>query len=134
MKKIISLIILAAAMLGLSSCTPAGSKIVGSWEATTLEMTAGGTTITTDLSKTEMSIFFAFYENGKGSLSIRNTGESDTEHFEYSYAETILSITVGGETEAVTASIIGNLMVLDFTPFLDDTGVTKATLTLKKVS
>ena len=133
MKRIILLIILAVAALGFSSCTPAESKIIGSWEATSLEIITGGTTITTNLSETEMSIFFAFYENGKGSLSIKDTGDSDIEHFEYSFAETILNITVGGQTKSIDISITGNIMLLDFTTFLDDVGITKANLLLKKV-
>ncbi len=87
----------------------------------------------TDLSKTDMSMIFAFYEDGKGSLSTRQASVSNTEYFEYSYVETRLSITMEGETDSITAIITGDQMVMDFSPFLEDQEITKATLILKKV-
>lgn len=109
----------AVALMGLVSCEKELSDaIVGTWEATTVEMTIEGLKMEIDVEEAGMEMSFTFKSNGTGSVTERYEGESFTESFEY-YVEDDMLYLVGylvgeGGTEGLPIEIDGKNMTMIF--------------------
>ena len=122
------------AILGLSSCEKEPSKaIVGTWKATTAEMSIGGIKMEVDITEMGGNIEFTFKKDGTGHATLSNDEVNETANLTYSVAGNMLTITVDGETHAFPFSIEENHMTLTFSDeFLEEEGATSLLLHLEK--
>ena len=111
MKKLILMIITALAVF--VSCEKSESDaIVGTWEATIIEMTMEGMDLTFDFKEYGASVTFTFMANGKGNMTGSNNGESVSQEFDYVHEDGILTLVSDGESEEIPVTIDGNTMVM----------------------
>ena len=76
MKKLIIALAAIAAVIGLASCEKDPSKaIIGTWEATTVEMTIEGMKMEMDIEEMGANISFTFKKDGTGIASFAEDGE-----------------------------------------------------------
>lgn len=105
----------AVALMGLVSCEKELSDaIVGTWEATTVEMTIEGLKMEIDVEEAGMEMSFTFKSNGKASVTERSEGESFTESFEYYVEDDMLYLVGEGGTEGLPIEIDGKNMTMIF--------------------
>lgn len=105
----------AVALMGLVSCEKELSDaIVGTWEATTVEMTIEGLKMEIDVEEAGMEMSFTFKSNGTGSVTERSEGESFTESFEYYVEDDMLYLVGEGGTEGLPIEIDGKNMTMIF--------------------
>lgn len=103
------------AVLALVSCEKDTSEaIIGTWEATTAEMTIEGIVLTVDVKEMGMQMTFVFRDNGMGTLTETSEGESYTEDFNYSVSGGMLNVDSDGEVASIPISIDGKKMTLTF--------------------
>jgi hypothetical protein len=103
-----------AAMLALVSCEKeTANAIVGTWEATKIEMNSNEVNMNIDVKEAGINIIFAFRADGKGSVTENMTGEeSYTEEFNYFVNNNMLIIAEDGEEFAIPFTINGKTLVL----------------------
>ena len=101
------------AVLGLTSCEKEPSKaIIGTWEATTVEMTIENTKMEMDIEEMGANISFTFKKDGTGVASFAKDGETENEDFTYTATDTMLTMDSDGDTESFPYSIEGNNMTI----------------------
>ena len=113
------------AVLGLASCNKEESKaIVGKWEATTIEMTIEGIKMEMDIAEMGTSVSFTFRKDGTGVASFTEEGVSEDIELTYSATETMLTVTIQGDTESFPYSIDGTDMTITLDgEFLEEPGM-----------
>ena len=111
MKKLLLMLITAFAVF--VSCEKSDADaIVGTWEATTIEMTMEGMDLTIDLKEHGISVAFTFMANGKGSMTGTTNGESLTEEFDYELEGGVLTLVSEDESDEIPVTIDGKVMVM----------------------
>lgn len=125
MKKIF-IISAIMAVLGLTSCEKEMSRaIIGTWEATTVEMTLEGIDLTIDVKELGVGMTFIFKDDGTGSVSQKSDGESVSFDFRYSVEDGVLTIDSEGDVESIPVNIDGkNMTMIMDGSFLEDPGTT----------
>lgn len=125
MKKIF-IISAIMAVLGLTSCEKEMSRaIIGTWEATTVEMTLEGIDLTIDVKELGVGMTFIFKDDGTGSVSQKSDGESVSFDFSYSVEDGVLTIDSEGDVESIPVNIDGkNMTMIMDGSFLEDPGTT----------
>lgn len=99
------------AVLGLTSCNKEESKaIVGTWEATTIEMTIEGIKMEVDITEVGAGMSFLFKADGTGSVTEAVDGSAMTMNFEYTLSDGMLTLTIEGDSESIPVTIDGNRM------------------------
>lgn len=99
------------AVLGLASCNKEESKaIVGTWEATTIEMTIEGIKMEVDITEVGAGMSFLFKADGTGSVTEAVDGSAMTMNFEYTLSDGMLTLTIEGDSESIPVTIDGNRM------------------------
>lgn len=99
------------AVLGLASCNKEESKaIVGTWEATTIEMTIEGIKMEVDITEVGAGMSFLFKADGTGSVTEAVDGSTMTMNFEYTLSDGMLTLTIEGDSESIPVTIDGNRM------------------------
>ena len=104
--------ILAAtvALVGLVSCEKElADAIVGTWEATSVEMTVEGVKMEIDIEEAGLELSFTFKSNGTASVTEKTDGESFTESFDYYVEDGMLYLTLFGDTMAMQVPGDGTL-------------------------
>ena len=118
--------ILAAivALVGLVSCEKElADAIVGTWEATSVEMTVEGVKLEIDVEDAGLEMSFTFNSNGTASVTEKADGESFTESFDYYVEDGMLYLTAEAETEGLPIEIDGKHMTMIFDgEMLDEPG------------
>lgn len=120
MRKLILLLI--AALAGFASCEKSDSDaIIGTWEATVIEMTMEGMNLTLDLKEYGASVAFTFMADGKGSMAGTADGESINDEFDYKVDDGVLTIVYDGESQNLPVTIDGRTMIMTIdSEILDD--------------
>ena len=116
------ILILIAALTGFVSCEKSDAEaIIGTWEATAIEMTMEGINLSIDLKEDGASVAFTFMANGKGSMTGKADGESINDEFDYMVDDGVLTIVYDGESQNLPITIDGNAMVMTVdSEMLDD--------------
>jgi hypothetical protein len=105
MKRIFILTVLMA-VLGLTSCEKEPSKaIIGSWEATTVEMTMEGIKMEMDITEFGTAMEITFNDNGTGTIIETLEGDSVNMDFTYSMEGNTLTIEAEGEVAEIPVTI-----------------------------
>lgn len=113
MKRLFAIAAAIVAALGLTSCEPEMSKeIVGTWEATTIDMSMDGINMTMDVTEFGFEMIFTFLENGTGTATETMSGESATELFTYEIEDGMLTLDMSGEAETIPVTIDGKKMTM----------------------
>lgn len=113
MKKLIIALAAIAAVIGLASCEKDPSKaIIGTWEATTVEMTIEGMKMEMDIAEMGTNVSFTFRKDGTGVASFTEEGVSEDIELTYSATETMLTVTIQGDTESFPYSVDGTDMTI----------------------
>ena len=113
MRKLIITLAAIAAVIGLASCEKDPSKaIIGTWEATTVEMTIEGMKMEMDIAEMGTNLSFTFRKDGTGVVSFAEEGVSEDIELTYSATETMLTVTIQGDTESFPYSIDGTDMTI----------------------
>lgn len=113
MRKLIITLAAIAAVIGLASCEKDPSKaIIGTWEATTVEMTIEGMKMEMDIAEMGTNLSFTFRKDGTGVASFAEEGVSEDIELTYSATETMLTVTIQGDTESFPYSIDGTDMTI----------------------
>ena len=125
MKKLIIALAAIAAVIGLASCEKEPSKaIIGTWEATTVEMTIEGMKMEMDIEEMGANLSFTFKKDGTGVASFAVDGETENEDFTYTATDTMLTMDIDGDTESFPYSIEGNNMTITLDgEFLEEPGM-----------
>lgn len=111
MRKLILLLFIAVA--GFVSCEKSDADaIVGTWDATKIEMTMEGVNISFDLKEYGVSMAFTFKANGKGSMTEKSDGESFTDEFDYMVDDGVLTISYEDEYVDIPITIDGKTMIM----------------------
>lgn len=111
MKKLILLAITALAVF--ASCEKSDADaIVGTWEATKIEMTMEGMNMSFDLKEYGTSMTLTFMANGKGSMRGNSDGESVDEEFDYMVEGGVLTIYDDEESVDIPVTIDGKTMIM----------------------
>ena len=129
MKKFI--IALVAVVLGLSSCSKE-AQLLGSWKLDSLTTEVDGAQITFPAEKMQLDAVITFKENGK--VEVTANGESEGEA-NYTVAGNTLTITDEDMSMSFEFSVNSKTLVLsgDMGEVVEESGMTKATLTFKKI-
>lgn len=119
------IIALTAAVLGLASCEKEPAKaIIGTWEATTMEMTMEGVNMTIDIADAGVGMEFTFRDNGTGTFSETSEGESVSMDFNYSVDDNTLIMEVEGDTAEIPVTIEKkNMTMIMDGEMLDEPGI-----------
>ena len=113
MRKLIITLAAIAAVIGLASCEKDPSKaIIGTWEATTVEMTIESMKMEMDIAEMGTNLSFTFRKDGTGVASFAEEGVSEDIELTYSATETMLTVTIQGDTESFPYSIDGTDMTI----------------------
>lgn len=113
MKRLFAIAASFIAALGLTSCEPEMSKeIVGTWEATSIDMSVEGINMTMDVTEFEFEMIFTFLENGTGTVTETISGESATELFTYEIDGGMLTMNMAGDAESIPVTIDGKKMTM----------------------
>lgn len=98
MKRFIIVLAVIAAVFGFTSCEKEASKaIVGTWEATTVEMQMGPVTMEMDIAETGSEMKVTFKKDGVATMTETSEGESITMDLSYSVEDNILIMEGDGE-------------------------------------
>lgn len=96
---------------------------VGTWEATSVEMTVEGVKLEIDVEEAGLEMSFTFNSNGTASVTEKADGESFTETFDYYVEDGMLYLTAEAETEGLPIEIDGKHMTMIFDgEMLDEPG------------
>ena len=91
MKRFIIALAAVIAAFGFTSCEKEASKaIVGTWEATTVEMQMGPVTMEMDIAETGSEVKVTFKKDGVATMTETSEGESITMDLSYSVEDNIL--------------------------------------------
>ena len=105
MKKFLILTALMA-VLGLTSCEKEPSKaIVGTWEATTVEMSISGMKMEMDITEMGSEMKITFKENGTAAITGTSEGESMNMDFSYSVEGNTLILEAEGDLAEIPITI-----------------------------
>ena len=105
MKKILILTALMA-VLGLTSCEKEPSKaIVGTWEATTVEMNISGMKMEMDITEMGSEMKITFKDNGTATITETSEGESMSMDFSYSVEGNTLILEAEGDLTEIPITI-----------------------------
>ncbi len=105
MKKFLILTALMA-VLGLTSCEKEPSKaIVGTWEATTVEMSISGMKMEMDISEMGSEMKITFKDNGTATITETSEGESISMDFSYSVEGNTLIMEAEGDLAEIPITI-----------------------------
>ena len=133
MRKLILLLI--AALTGFVSCEKSDADaIIGTWEATSIEMTMEGMNLSFDLKEYGASLAFTFKANGEGSMTGTSDGESINDELDYMVDDGVLTIVYDGESQDLPITIDGRTMVMtvDAEMLDDDSFIGKIKIYFKK--
>ena len=115
MKRLISALAVIAAVLSFTSCEKdSENSIVGTWYATTAEISMDGVKMEVDISERGGDIEFTFKKDGTGYITTYDDEGSETSNFTFSAIGDILKLTYDGETEICTFSVKGDYMTITF--------------------
>ena len=121
------------AVLGLSSCEKEPSqKILGTWDAVSIEVNTAGVNMTIDMSEMNYKVQFTFKADGTGTIYIDSQGENGTEDFVYEISGDNLIMTKDGETITVPFRIEGERLTLEFSEGIDGQGLTQGKIHFQK--
>ena len=105
MKRFLSLTALMA-VLGLTSCEKEPSKaIVGTWEATTVEMSISGMKMEMDITEMGSEMKITFKDNGTATITETSEGESMSMDFSYSVEGNTLILEAEGDLAEIPITI-----------------------------
>ena len=105
MKKFLILTALMA-VLGLTSCEKEPSKaIVGTWEATTVEMNISGMKMEMDITEMGSEMKITFKDNGTATITETSEGESMSMDFSYSVEGNTLILEAEGDLTEIPITI-----------------------------
>ena len=105
MKKFLILTALMA-VLGLTSCEKEPSKaIVGTWEATTVEMSISGMKMEMDITEMGSEMKITFQDNGTATITGTSDGESMNMDFSYSVEGNTLILEAEGDLAEIPITI-----------------------------
>ena len=105
MKKFLILTALMA-ILGLTSCEKEPSKaIVGTWEATTVEMSISGMKMEMDITEMGSEMKITFKDNGTATITETSEGESMSMDFSYSVEGNTLILEAEGDLAEIPITI-----------------------------
>ena len=94
------------AVLGLTSCEKEPSKaIVGTWEATTVEMNISGMKIEMDITEMGSEMKITFKDNGTATITETSEGESISMDFSYSVEGNTLILEAEGDLAEIPITI-----------------------------
>ena len=94
------------AVLGLTSCEKEPSKaIVGTWEATTVEMSISGMKIEMDITEMGSEMKITFKDNGTATITETSEGESMNLDFSYSVEGNTLILEAEGDLAEIPITI-----------------------------
>ena len=133
MKRLFAIVASVIAALGLTSCEPEMSRaIVGTWEAETMEASIEGMVLTFDLDEVGVGMTFIFKDNGTGSLTETEEGQSFTVDFDYTVEDGLLSMDVEGDVESIPITIDGKKMTMTMDGDMMDEPGTKIKIHFRK--
>ena len=99
------------AVLGLTSCEKEPSKaIVGTWEATTVEMNISGMKMEMDITEMGSEMKITFKDNGTATITETSEGESMSMDFSYSVEGNTLILEAEGDLTEIPITIEKNHM------------------------
>ena len=94
------------AVLGLTSCEKEPSKaIVGTWEATTVEMSISGMKMEMDITEMGSEMKITFKDNGTATITETSEGESMNMDFSYSVEGNTLILEAEGDLAEIPITI-----------------------------
>ena len=94
------------AVLGLTSCEKEPSKaIVGTWEATTVEMNISGMKMEMDITEMGSGMKITFNDNGTATITETSEGESMSMDFSYSVEGNTLILEAEGDLAEIPITI-----------------------------
>ena len=94
------------AVLGLTSCEKEPSKaIVGTWEATTVEMNISGMKMEMDITEMGSEMKITFKDNGTATITETSEGESMNLDFSYSVEGNTLILEAEGDLAEIPITI-----------------------------
>ena len=94
------------AVLGLTSCEKEPSKaIVGTWEATTVEMSISGMKMEMDITEMGSEMKITFKDNGTATIMETSEGESMNLDFSYSVEGNTLILEAEGDLAEIPITI-----------------------------
>ena len=94
------------AVLGLTSCEKEPSKaIVGTWEATTVEMNISGMKMEMDITEMGSEMKITFKDNGTATITETSEGESMSMDFSYSVEGNTLILEAEGDLTEIPITI-----------------------------
>ena len=94
------------AVLGLTSCEKEPSKaIVGTWEATTVEMSISGMKMEMDITEMGSEMKITFKDNGTATITETSEGESMSMDFSYSVEGNTLLLEAEGDLAEIPITI-----------------------------
>ena len=106
MRKLIITLAAIAAVIGLASCEKDPSKaIIGTWEATTVEMTIEGMKMEMDITEFGTAMEITFNDNGTGAIIETLEGDSVNMDFTYSMEGNTLTIEAEGDVAEIPVTI-----------------------------
>ena len=121
------------AVLGLSSCEKEPSqKILGTWDAVSIEVNTAGVNMTIDMSEMNYKVQFTFKADGTGTIYIDSQGENETEDFVYEISGDNLIMRKDGETITVPFRIEGERLTLEVSEGIDGQGLTQGKIHFQK--
>ena len=121
------------AVLGLSSCEKEPSqKILGTWDAVSIEVNTAGVNMTIDMSEMNYKVQFTFKADGTGTIYVDSQGEKGTGDFVYEISGDNLIMTKDGETITVPFRIEGERLTLEFSEGIDGQGLTQGKIHFQK--
>ena len=101
------------AVLGLTSCEKEPSKaIVGTWEATTVEMSISGMKMEMDITEMGSEMKITFKDNGTATITETSEGESMSMDFSYSVEGNTLILEAEGDLAEIPITIEKDHMTL----------------------
>jgi hypothetical protein len=121
------------AVLGLSSCEKEPSqKILGTWDAVSIEVNTAGVNMTIDMSEMNYKVQFTFKADGTGTIYVDSQGENGTENFVYEISGDNLIMTKDGETITVPFRLKAERLTLEFSEGINAKGWTQAKIHFQK--
>lgn len=113
MKRLISVLAAMAAILSFTSCEKQASKaIVGTWDATRIEMTIEGIKMEMDIAELGVGMEMTFNEDGTGTMVEKEQGESISMDFTYSVEGNTLTMEAEGDVVEIPVTIEKNNMTM----------------------
>lgn len=100
-------------LLGLASCSKPEKAIVGEWEATSMEMSISGISMTINMDEAKMKLVYRFEKDGTGSIFTEKEGDSESISFDYTVDGNMLSLNDGDGLQNIPIFIDGKTMTLE---------------------